>query len=656
MWLPEPNERSTYDTSYQAPFAVYKIGAKSGIANTSAAPYELYMTAVIGTGTYAMKKKFAVDIKERRQTYDFTVSDVTDGNKVTIEGDVSGIEGATVKISCNNVSISVKTGANGHWKVADFRLYDPAKDDGWQDSYESSTIKVQVMDDTNMVLLEGSSVKKLERPFDVTDTCVTVIASMGSVALIAGLGYCISKKIKECKIKEHGTTLLDMDTWISASSSGSGSGWTPVLSDASGVNCDFNCARLTGWRGCLFEKCGNISNLSVEIDTPFLASNADKPDKFAGIALSIESGSVCTNCSVTGKTSGVKSAGGLFYEGDNVTIENCTVDLQVTDCDDFSAIAHSITGASTLKNISANVVTSGANAAGIAAELSGTVSQCKVSLKSKVTGKVTGEIAGVCRHAKDATIKDIFSDCCIQAEDAGSLKAAGIAVQMDGTSTITNCLALGKLNAGASGTVYGIGPGIANKPDAVSKCVCVASFISGSKAFRISENPSADCVAYQGSVNQHGGQFISAGETLMDEASLLLETTFTNRGYDMGKIWQFDSRKCHVFLRKFVSPLYSYPFPNPYPSQDKQYVFSINKEIAFYGAADPNAKKITWGNLSPKDSEKSLSGEETQYMLDEDEFYLQSYLMISKAGQYTMDIISVIDDHKFGTNISFEIK
>lgn len=645
-WRAEPYGRDTYDISYKSPVVSFKVGSVSGMANKLEQPYELYITAIIGNGIYALKKEFTVTFPSKKKDYDFTVGSVTDGNKVTIEGTLSGIAGATVKVSCNNVSSSVRTDKSGKWIIKDFSLYNPLKDGGWKDTYASSTISVQVADDNNITLMEGNKTVKLERPFTVSDTVVTAIAACGTAALLSGLVFCIENRINRFNIDVAGAAFAMGNL---------GEEGLPLLPNAENVTVDFGGSSLSGLRSPLFESCGDVQDVSIELDADFsqsnIVSNTVIPDKFAGLALNVKSGSVLKNCSVSGTVTGAKAIGGLFYVGENITAENCKVNLTVSCPGDCGAVAHTISGRSSLKNISSDLEGFGTNVAGIAVSISGTVSQCKVSLNASAKS----EAAGVCCCADNVTIANVLSDCSVGGTAVHSGTAAGIASRMTNGSTIKNCVVLGKIDAGTEGMAYGIGKGIPDKSETISHCLCAASFISGAKAFRISDNAGSDCMAYQDMINNVGTGFVSAGETLKVPAEILSIDLFTDHGFDMTNIWQFDSKKGIPYIRGLTASAYRYPFPNPYATQNGKYKFAINTELALYGAANSETEKITWGGLSPADHSKADREPGFQYMIAADEFYLQAHLMITEKGEYTMNVISVIDGHGFANNISLEI-
>ncbi len=639
-WRAEPYNRCSYDPTYTSCIQTYQIGSKIGLMNTSSSECEVFLTTVIGSGKYALKKMFSAKLPAKKQDYSFTVGSVSDGNKADITGTLSGVEGATVKIECNNSSTTVKSGSDGSWSAPGFRLYN-VTDGGWKDSYANSTVTVLITDDNGLELFKGTSFVKLEQPFTVSETGVFVAAIMGGVGLLAGLIYCAYNAEKYFSAECAGYSLLG--------AAGSGES---LMEDISNVHVDLAGSEITTDRP-LCEVGGPIKNATFVVDESFLGANDAAPENYAVIAKKMAKNSTLQNCTVKGSVTGAKSMAGMFYEGEDVTVENCSVNLKTSCTGDFGGVAHTLTGASVVKNSTISISdASGAKVGGIAVNLSGTVSNCQVA----ITSSATAANGGICCSADNAAISDVLVCGSIAVADGSqNACAAGISPAMMGSTVIKNCLITGKINAGTSGTAYGIAPGISDNSAAVAQCVCVPSFITGTKAYRISENTSTDCVAYSGIVNSANTGFSSAGETLMNPSELLTKSIFTDRGFDMTNVWSFDDKKCIPSLVSAGSTSYAYPFPCPYQTQSGKYQFAINSELALYGAANSQAQKMTWGNLSPLNSYETTGDSEFQYLAQNDEFYLQMHLMFTAKGQYQIDIISVIDDQNFTNTIILEI-
>ncbi len=639
-WRVEPFDRKKYDTSYTSPVTWFKLGNSKGLFNNTAAPCKVYFTACIGTGSFKLRKTFSDTLPTPNTNLDFTISEVKNCNQVTLSGQLAGVPNATVEVHSNNMTETVKTDKDGKWKITDYQLYDPNKEGGWKDEYASTEITVQIKSDDGFVLAAGKKTVALERPFDLVGTVVTVtVATAGVIGLVIAIRYCIHNRIAVFRIVERCLHI-------------SLRGYRR-FGNAGQVNMNFNGAILNDVDNALFEEVGDVADVHMR-RVPHM-NNVDgvsaSDDCFAGLALKVRSGSTISNCSVSGTVDGVKSIGGLFYEGENVTVKDCSVDLTTSCIGECGGLAHSISGNSSLSNVTVRINGSGTNVAGIAVNLSGTVSQCNVSM----TATASGNVAGVCCNADGAEIKNVVADCdlSVSADQTGTV--AGIASQMKGSSTVSNCVVIGKINAGGKGTAYGIGQGILNNASAVSNCLCAASFINAARAFRISEYTGNNCMAYCGIVNSNGTSFAATGETLMQPADILSVNTFTSHGFDMTNIWEFDSRKGILFLKDSQDRIYKYPFPNPYATKSGKYQFAINSELVLYGASNPNTSKVTWGGLTPEDNSNIVMRSSDQYMLAEDEFYLQAHLMITAKGNYTMDVVSVIDGHRFGNNIRFEV-
>lgn len=639
-WRVEPYGRGDYDQGYQSPISTFQINALKGMKNISDSDCDVYITAVVGEGNYRLKKKFMVTLPPATKNYqDYEVSDVTEANKVTIKGEVSGLTGATVYICSNDMKAEVKMDATGSWEKSDFELYD-AKN-GWKDSYTSTQIYVKICDDKENIILEGGKTVKLTRPFDVDGNTTTVdLKKVGKIGLLAALAYCSAYGMENLMVTD--ATELTLE--------GAGE---PFFGNAEDINLDFNHTRIrAGNQYALLESCGDVQNLELDLqDVPLEGEDINSDyEKFACLALNVKSGSTIKNCTVKGTVTRSKSVGGLFYEGTDVTVENCTVNMDVKNADECGAVAHTITGNSSLENVAVEASISASKAAGIGMNTSGKISQCGVSL----TATVDSEAAGVCCSANDAMISDVMVDCSLVSTDLSECSVAGVATGLTGQSSITNCVVVGKLDAGSdTGSIaYGIGKEPSENTDAISNCLCAPAFISGTKAFRISDSQATSCMAYQGIVNSKGTGFAEQGDVLKGAPEILSADLFTSLGFDMENIWQFETQKCIPYLKGVGTSTYGYPFPNPYATENGKYEFAVNTEIALYGASSPRADKITWGSLSPDDK---VVVSEDQYLLSSDEFYLQAHLMITESGTYTMDIISVIDEQRFTYNINLEV-
>lgn len=133
-----------------------------------------YITCVIGSGSFAMKKAFPVSLPPYQPGgYSFTVGTISNGNEADLSG-MFPVAGAVVCISANNAEVKeVRTDAKGAWSVQRYSLYQ----DAWDDKYQNTTIRVTVYDDQkNIVLSSGTASQTLERPF--TFDPVTAVATV----------------------------------------------------------------------------------------------------------------------------------------------------------------------------------------------------------------------------------------------------------------------------------------------------------------------------------------------------------------------------------------------------------------------------------------------------------------------------------------------
>lgn len=647
-WRLEPYERKSYDSSYKPAIKTYQMDYDFGMINTSASPCMANITAIIGLGKYALKKKFQITLPAKKPSYSFNMSSVKNGYIVDLDGILSGVADANIKIECNNESRSVKTDENGNWSISSFCLFNPKKDGGWKDSYANSTVTVTIFDDTNFELMKGQKDVKLKKPFKVDDENKTIVIDIdmkkcAQLALLCGIAFALCYGYSRFENE-------DIPYFPLGELPDIGTAEEAVFGEADALEVDLGGATVETPLP-LFKSAGNVEGVNVTINKDFTAIESDVPDRFAGLALKMAKGSTIKNCTVDGNIKGVKSAGGLFFEGEDVTIENCTVKLSASCTGDYGGVAHTLTGASSLKNVTVDIKNvSGANVAGVAVDLAGAVSSSRIALSASATGS----IGGVCCNANNAVISDVLADnnsAIINSSESSCV--AGISATMTGNSSIEHCLVTGKINSGESGTAYGIAPGLSGNAQAVTQCVCVPSFITGKKVYRISLEASTACIAYDSIVNSAGNSFVSSGEILKGASELLSKDIFVSSGFDMDNIWGFDDKKCIPLLKSLDAVLYSYPFPCPYPTISGKYQFAPNAELALYGAANQDAKEITWRNLSPKEA---LNAEgNPNFMLDADEFYLQMHLMATEEGEYTMDVIAVLDEHNFSNNITIEI-
>lgn len=668
-WRIEPYQFASYNSGYRALVSMYKTGSAVGMVNTSASTVKIFVTAIIGSGKFAMKKLFISDIPAQNKTYTFTMSGVTNANEVDISGQFE-IAGATVAITSNNSSATVKTDASGNWSISKFALYD-VFDGGWKDSYAKSKVNVTIVDDNKLVLCEGTQNVSLTKPYKESGNTVYVLVA-SAVGLIAGLFCCIYQGLTTCRVppgkyypRDDGYVRLETpDQELSLVGENSATEATIIVSN-----------------GPLLSSASSLENLVIESSSDNRKGESSK-SQFAGVVQRITKGGYVKNCKVKLNVSGVDEMGGIFYEGEDVTISGCSVTANISDVGSCGLIAHNLTGKSVIDSCTVSGSIEGDTVAGLAVNVEGSIKNCAVNLqasaKTQAAGiclNASGAIEGVLvqgsysatgNGAMSSGIASVFNggsikDCRVSAaigctSDAVDNCAAGIACDVLGNTVIHNSIVAGSLSSGAGGSSFGIAPGIAGKPDSISRCISFYSVIRGKNPYRISRETSSECISYDLTQCDAGAAFVSTGEQIKNADALLNQDTYTDLNYDFTNRWIFIPKKLFPALQAFTTLSYDYPFPNPYATQSGKYSFSVGTPLALYGAASPMASKMTWKNLSPLQGVRVEKEPAFEFMKAADEFYLQMHLSFDTPGQYTVDIAAVIENFGFNKTIVIEIK
>ena len=679
-WKVEPYNFISYNSPYHSPFKIYKVTNASGIINTSKKAESIYITAVIGTSKYSMKKLFKADVPPKTdKSYDFSVSEVTDTNKVDLSGEFS-VCNATVSITCNNVTKTAVTDSNGKWNYPMFPLYEITSTEGWKDSYVDSIITVELKDNSGVLLTKGTSSIKLTRPYEVDHTKAIVIISIVALpAFLAGIYHAASAGYTAC-IASNGLIELPLETMQEARFMNTRNlrihghqNYRPTL-------------RFT--MKTLFNKIFGIRNINVDFvhtkidSTDLNVDHWTDPKKFAVIATEITKGGYVDNCNITMDISRVDNMGGIFYEGEDVTVTNCKVVGKVIGTQSCGLIAHTMTGKSIIENCSVNGEIVSNSIGGMVVNSSGMIKNTEVNIKASAQDAVSavclnsagteisqmliqGSYSASANNAKASGIVNnmnggSISDCRISANINTSSKsddncAAGIACIMSGNPSIKNCITAGSLSSGETGSALGIATGISGTPSSISNCVSVYPVIHGKNVRRISTQTSFECIAYDGTQCDSGTSFTLSGEQLKSATEILAQKTFSSLNFDFNNKWLFVPKKDFPVLKQFAPILYDYPFLNPYPTQSGEYKIPKNTPFVLLGAMTISASNILWRNLSPVNGWLK-SGEPTFKVLRElDEFYMDLKLSFNKVGKYTLEITSVVDNVTFSMPITIEV-
>lgn len=645
-WRLEPVEAGLYMPSYPAsPLKKYSVGSYTGLINTSAAaPATDYITCIIGTGNFAMKKVFSVTLPAYSPgTYSFTLGTVANGNEVDISGTFP-IPGAAVEISANDADTqTVTVDSKGNWSIKKFILYK----DSWKDQYQNTSVHVTIYDDQKNVLSSGTSSVKLKRPFTFSETTmiatVTVLTSLGVLATIGWLinNYCCNGTVATCCCGG-----------VELSGSIAGNKYLR-LEDAN--------LRNDG----LIEEAASLNRVhKTKLD--LMSNGTNGKSDFAGLAKKISKGGYVSNCSVSGCCdAGGANFGGLFLSGENVDVSDCSVHILLKNAGEYGGIAHTLSGSCRLKNVTVTGTADGESAAGIAVNLDGTVENAAVQLTVNATKNASGiavsssadvsqiNVCGTFQssdgNASGGVIhfeKGSITNTRVSGTISGKTGASGLAVTQKSPATISKCFTAGRITS-SDGNAFGISPGISKDSSAVSDCLCVCSEISGAGSARISAFPSTACMAYDRIFSSN--PLTSSGEVLKTAAELLEEATYAALDWDFKNQWFIDQKK-KIPCLKNTTAAYDFPFPYAYPTQNGKYTFSVGNPIVFYGAKNTDTSKIKW-SISSQDTLLRIA--EPELLLSSDEFYLQLMLAGSSEAAFDFTLTSLLAGHEY--SITFPI-
>lgn len=590
-WNLEPVDATQYFPSsdpYIANVKTFILGGKTGYINESNAVKTIYTSCLVGgTDSFVMRKLLST-VLASKSAYTFQVESKKDiNNQVVVKGNVP-FSGAKMTITCNDVTI--KEVVSGTTFEKDLYLYK-----AFDEQYVGqAVIKVSFSDDNSLVLAEATdSSMTVENPLEKgseSNTFAIVAGTVGGLAILGGLityaaSLCGGETGSLCAGEY---ALLTGEGFFGGSIYGDSSmGLSDLEYDSSEI--------FESESDCIFENLRELTDSSFSFGSNSTAPNIDASTQRC-IVGEITKGGVVENVTVRGSygDSNTCDIAGIFYKGEDVTVSNCRVNLDVKNANSFAGIAQTLTGNSTITNCT-------------------------------VTGSVNtnNDVAGLVLDASEGMVID-------------------------------KCLVSGSLQS-SSGSAYGMAKGISAKASLIQNSVCVCSDISGAiLVARISDQEVTNCRAYDGIASLTGKGFVTTkGETLVTPYELLHTDIFKDLGWDFDKVWTKDAKKLYPYLINDSQATYIYPFVNPYPTSDDKYTFKVNAEIAFYGATNTKMDKLTW-SLSPTDGMQENGG--TTYMIEQDEFYLETKLAGMEKANYNFNLISVINEKQHGYGVVIEVE
>lgn len=661
-WRLEPYQISTYGSTYTSSISMYSVddgggSRRYGLVNIGDTAQEAYFTATIGDSPGGMKKIFRQNLEVLSTSYAFTCGPVAEhDNRSTISG-IFEIPGALVTVSANGRKATTTVQSDNTWLVKNFVLYDATQ--GWKDSYAQTKVVVQIKSEDNFMLAEGNNVVQLTNPAEKkgNDWIVWTLAGL-AVAAVAGTGIIY--------IKQGFTVGAGAAGAAAGPVAGPGSTDLDVRSDK-WVSIEMETGQ------SLFGQGRHMKNIRLRFpkrDPRSMVIN--ETGDMGGIVNKISKGGSVTNCEVSGYLSGTGSIGGLFFQGEDVTVQNCTVDLEADCGGTYAGIAVKLSGSSnSIQGVTVRGSAKADKVSGLADTLEGgTITDAGVSLEVQARTAAAGlvrstaatvisnsAVCGSYRAESGSAAGGVLamdagriSNCRVSAVLSGISGAYGIAGTMKSQAEIVSCYSACSLSAtGSDAAVCGIAEGIDGRTGAISGCVSVGSHFSGAHAARISLKESANCVAYDSMTCT--GSFLSAGESLSPASAFFNKQIYEQLGWDFS-IWSMDEKDCFPILKKCrIAQNYDYPFPYPQPPKDGRFVYQAGQVVAIMGANHARISRLTW-SLSPHlDSKAMISGE---FLTRDNSFYIQ-IAALPEVGTYDLQLITILDDHKYGVPVLLEI-
>jgi C1A family cysteine protease len=673
-WRLEPYMASSYSRSISSPVIRYAVQSggvtRYGLVNTGSAAADVYLCAAIKGANDRMRKVFKLNVGTVNKNYTFTCDAVAKGeNTTTISGSFT-VPGAVITAEANGQTGTTLVDNSGNWEIKDFRLYDEFE--GWKEAYENTGVKIRIKSSDNLLLAQGEQTLKVELPADKTDDgweVETFVGLVVGVALVAGVvgGAIVYLK---CNI---------------AVPAGATAGVGVLGAGGANVNLNGRRNRITvngpaePDRVPLLDRANNIHDTDVVYrrrPDPGTLPALSGAEHMGVLANKISKGGSVTNCHVTGSIGAVNNIGGLFFEGEDVTVKDCTVDLEIENCaGTYAGLAVNLAGSA---NQISGVTIKGSVKAGKVAGLvetmnGGSVKNAGVSLAAEAQSAVSGLLGsanGVALENAVVTGSYLASggraagavlsmnggkivNCRVSAVLAAASGAFGIAGAMQAGAVIEKCYSACRLTASAANAaVCGIAEGIQGSPGGISDCVVIGSHLSGAKPARVSLQAAVNCAAYDGMTCDTGVSFVSAGEVLKPAPAFFSRDLFQEREWDF-TVWDIDADNLFPVIRDSGIPQhYDYSFPYPHPPADGKFVYSVNQVVAILGANHERMNRLDW-ILSPHLSSAVIDSGE--FLAAGNSFYVQ-IAALPVAGDYDLSLICVLDEHRYNLPVLLEIK
>ena len=679
-WRLEPYKYSEYGKTYSSTVSMFEIksgGQRSyGLINAGTEKANAYPVATIGSGSTRMRKIFNTSIGAISEEYVFNCTAVEKYDcRSTITGEFE-IPGAVVSISANGRTEKTAVKEDGTWELEDFALYE--YEDGWKEDYHNTTVTVEIKSTNGILLTKGQRYINLECPYDEKGsgeleafTFVGVAAALFTLA--AGVGGCLY-------ICSNITCPLGTGT------AGGGAAFAAGGNiDIMGTNPTTPVRIATAREVAAFNRVHNIQNIEYTLLPNADRSEENKADseKWGALAVTVSKGGSIKNCKVTGKVNNLRQFGGLFYQGEDVTVEGCTVDLQAKGgSGTFAGVAVELTGSkNSITKTKVTGTVAADNIAGLVKTMAGgAISSSGVKLEAQANSSFAGmiengtgvEISNTIVSAK-ANVSDgkaagallsmnggKIENCRISADLSAPAGAYGIAGAVNADARIVNCYSACRLTA-KNGDVCGITEGIKDHPEIITGCVSVGSHFSGSNVARVSKNSGSNCAAYDSIT--FDGQLSTGEEKLYSSNELFTKAAYEAVGWKFGNSpWYMDESKDHpqpypTLVNGIINQSYDFPFLYPKLPQSGKFEYKVNDAITILGLKNEEVKNVSWTLSSPIIPTDVLASGNCDFMEKGEDCYIQFNLpSLIAAGDYILTLTSILGEHKYDTKIILHIK
>lgn len=294
------------------------------------------LTALFKSEELVMKRTYAALLYMQKGELDFETTDVkVYGNKTTIKNKGTFIKNAYVVAEANDRQVKVAIKDDYSWEITDFHLY---QDGTWKDKYEKTTLKISVVDEKGTELASKTKEFELKKPY-TSDGNGTYYALgfLGLLALIAAGTYIAHLVLCET-IEEEALIDVPLEEMADIGTMESENPENPC------------CIR---FKAGLFKSFKTIKNVICKVTKIDKTNKADQNADVTGlIAREIQSGGEIINCRVEGSYSSSGTFGAFFGKGENVTVKDCTVAVDVDSCTGtYCGIGVNLTGECTIDNV-----------------------------------------------------------------------------------------------------------------------------------------------------------------------------------------------------------------------------------------------------------------------------------------------------------------